>query len=82
MASLSKEDLQKGIYVVKFEKVDGTLRDIRCTLVPEYLPAPIVSEEEKPVRAQNPNVLAVWDLEKNAWRSFRIDSVKEVMLVG
>jgi len=24
-------------------------------------------------------VLAVWDLEKNDWRSFRIDSVKEMV---
>ena len=29
---------------------------------------------------QNENVLAVWDIDSEGWRSFRIDSVKEVIL--
>lgn len=84
MASLVKEDLQKGIYNVKFEKVDGTIRDMRCTLLPEYLPAIVENTEDEPkkVRTQSPNVIAVWDLDKSAWRSFRIDTVKEFELVG
>lgn len=84
MDNLSSSDLQKGIYNVKFEKVDGTIRDMRCTLIPEYLPAVVESSEEEPkkVRTHNPNVIAVWDLDNNGWRSFRIDSVKEFTLVG
>jgi hypothetical protein len=31
--------------------------------------------EEKTFHQQNPNVIAAWDVEKNAWRSFRIESV-------
>ena len=82
MASLSRSDLEKGIYNVKFEKVDGSLRDMRCTLLSQYLPVVEETEEPKKVRAVNPNVLSVWDIDKNAWRSFRIDSVKEFTLVG
>lgn len=80
---ISSSDLQKAVYNVKFEKVDGTLRDMRCTLLPQYLPVVEVTEETeaKPVRAKNPNVIAVWDIDKAAWRSFRIDSVKEATIV-
>jgi hypothetical protein len=33
---------------------------------------------EQKVRKQNLDVVSVWDLDKNAWRSFRLDSVKAV----
>jgi predicted DNA-binding transcriptional regulator YafY len=31
-------------------------------------------------RKQNDDVLAVWDLDNSAWRSFRLDSIIEVQL--
>ena len=34
--------------------------------------------EDKPKRIINPNVCVVWDFEKEAWRSFRYDSVIEI----
>jgi hypothetical protein len=64
---------------VVFEKVDGTLRTMKCTLKPEALPPIEVDESsEKKTRKVNPNILSVWDLEKNEWRSFRIDTVKNI----
>jgi hypothetical protein len=37
----------------------------------------IVPHEKKTdrVKTENNNVMAVWDAEKNAWRSFKIDSI-------
>ena len=74
-----KQQLQGGIATVVFEKADGTLREMRCTLLAEYLPAPatpqLLQENAKP---ENPNVLAVWDLENGGWRSFRMDSIKSI----
>jgi hypothetical protein len=74
-----KQQLQGGIATVVFEKADGTLREMRCTLLAEYLPAPaapqLLQENTKP---ENPNVLAVWDIENGGWRSFRMDSIKSI----
>lgn len=46
-----------------------------CTLKEDYLPA--LKEPATPKKSENDDVLAVWDLDKNAFRSFRIDSVIE-----
>jgi hypothetical protein len=57
-----------------FEKKDGTLRTMLCTLkdVPPY------ERKTETVRAENEEVLSVFDLEISEWRSFRIDSVREI----
>ena len=72
--------LREGIVEVNFEKSDGTLRKMNCTLVPEYMH--VEYSEEKSKRKTNPNVASVWDLDKNDWRSFRYDSVKSVNVGG
>lgn len=65
-----------GEVKIVFTKADGTERTMLCTLKPEYLPEDqresLVGKTE---RKKNPDVLAVYDLEKNGWRSFRYDSV-------
>ena len=58
---------------IVFTKKDGTERTMKCTLQEDYLPETVGSE-----KAKNDEVLAVYDLEKEGWRSFRWDSVKEV----
>ncbi len=67
-----KAALQKGIVSVTFVKKDSSERRMECTLKPELLPQEEIKEQ---TREPNPNVLKVWDLEKNAWRSFRYDSI-------
>lgn len=75
-----KEDLKNGIYTIVFEKVDGSVREMRCTLESKYLPQLLTEEGATPkTRAENPNVLAVWDLDKNDWRAMRIDSIQTVV---
>lgn len=61
---------------VTFVKKDGTERVMKCTLREDV----IVPHEKKTerVKAQNSDTLAVWDLDKKEWRSFRYDSIKEV----
>jgi len=81
--------LTEGKYKVTFTKVDGSKREMKCTLLPEVLKPYIeeiearkkqLLEEGKEViqRPENPNVLSVIDLEKNAWRSFKLDTVISV----
>lgn len=68
---LLKSKLRDGEVNLTFTKKDGTIRYMKCTLQESALPpAPDVS-----VRKPNPDVISVWDLEKNAWRSVRYDSI-------
>jgi len=68
--------LTEDIYTIKFTKVDGTVRDMNCTLKESLLPkqeksTDISTNKKKP----NENVLPVWDLDNKQWRSFRVDSI-------
>lgn len=74
---LLKLILSKNIVTVTFTKVDGSIRVMRCTTDSKYIPIVENKSEGKP-RKENPNVLAVYDVEANGWRSFVIKSVKEV----
>ena len=78
-----KATLLKNVCDVRFTKVDGTTRDMRCTLKEDLLPEPVASDTEiNRNRKPNDSVQGVWDLDKKAWRSFRIDSVLEMQLVA
>ncbi len=76
-----KENLSKFIAAVKFTKVDGTEREMRCTLMPSIVPEIKLEEAHLP-RKQNDEVLAVWDLENEGWRSFRLDSIIDIQYIG
>lgn len=80
---ISKEELIKllkqKVVTVKFKKKDDSIRKMVCTLSEDYLPEPdeVIEGQVKKKKKENPNTLPVWDLEKLAWRSFRVDSVVE-----
>ncbi len=71
--------LKERVVTIKFKKKDDSVRKMICTLSEDYLPAPedVVEGQEKKKKKENSNTLPVWDLEKLAWRSFRVDSVVE-----
>jgi hypothetical protein len=74
---ISKENinalLKEAVISVKFKKVDGTERLMRCTLLADRIVAhEKTTDREKKI---NEDVISVWDVEKDAWRSFRYDSV-------
>jgi hypothetical protein len=80
-----REDLKNGVVTVVFEKSDGTERTMRATLsdlyVPQVEPA-MLSEYDGQVpkgRQLNDNVQSVWDIDAGGWRSFRYDSVKQLL---
>jgi hypothetical protein len=71
--------LQNGVVTVKFTKVNGEERTMRCTLLPEYLPASAASNGKQLLTEDAaPNNVSVWDVDANGWRSFRVDSVKAI----
>jgi len=81
--NLTKDDyrtlLKKDIYVIYFEKKDGDIRKLIGTLKVEFLPKnekDFVKEKlDVPKKVENDNVLAVYDVLKQEWRSFRLDSI-------
>lgn len=89
VSNLSKTDyvnlLKNFICNVTFEKADGSCRILKCTLLFDYLPKISEKEEdkgEKKIKKQNENQVNVFDLEKESWRSFIIEKVKKVEVVG
>lgn len=77
-----KQILQNNVAMVVFTKADGTQREMKCTLLPEYLPFDHNNGQqllqEDLTANHNLTTISAWDLEANAWRSFRIDSVKNI----
>ena len=71
--------LNERVVTVKFKKVNGEERTMKCTLLNSIVPQihndPVKVEKE---RRENPDVVAAWDVEKGGWRSFRIDSILEI----
>lgn len=64
--------------VVEFEKADGTLRKMRCVSSPELAGIDYDYSENPGEHLTGSNqTRAVWDMDKNAWRSFRYDRVKK-----
>ena len=78
-----KEALSKCIANVTFTKTDGSVREMVCTLMSEYLPEQVIDENVRHVpRQENEGILAVWDIDNKGWRSFRLDSVTKIEYIG
>jgi WYL_2, Sm-like SH3 beta-barrel fold len=72
--------LKNNVLLVTFTKKSGERREMNCTLKPDMLPS--VPVDYKPSnKAINPYIVAVWDLDKNEWRSFQVDSVIKYEIV-
>jgi hypothetical protein len=63
---------------LEFVKKDGTVRVMTATLKAESLPDQVGLEEAVQKKATNPDVVAVFDLINQGWRSFRWDSLISV----
>jgi len=90
-----KEVLHQNVCEVTFTKVDGTVRTMPCTLREDLLPSTFSSHpdslnpnefniNEGVVSKKKPNdaVLSVWCLDKESWRSFRVENVTKVVIVN
>lgn len=71
-----RETLKSGVAIIEFEKSDGQVRILKCTLDPTVMPA--YKEKGTVKKVPNDDVQAVWDIEANSWRSFRFDKVRTV----
>lgn len=71
-----KSHLRMGPVKVVFTKKDGTDREMNCTLQ-EGVVVPHENKTDR-TKVENDEILAVWDIDKNAWRSFRLDTIKSI----
>ncbi|MGY8865016.1 MAG: SH3 beta-barrel fold-containing protein [Methylophagaceae bacterium] len=76
------EALKKGTVTVSFTKLDtGDLRVMPCTLNPAVLEANNVKNSVS-ITSADTESFPVWSLDKDAWRSFRLDTVTGWEVLG
>ena len=71
--------LKSSVCKVTFTKVNGEVRNMRCTLVRDMIPqgsTPKVFDDEK-VEASAKEVIRAFDLTAQGWRSFKVANVTE-----
>ena len=71
-----REMLGSHEVTVFFTKKDGTERKMLCTLAENKIPNEKMPKNSG--KSKSDDTLAVFDIEKDAWRSFRWDSVTKV----
>jgi hypothetical protein len=76
-----KSMLESQVCEVTFTKVNGDERIMRCTLHKDLIPQATKTDSlsTKKVREINLEVIPVWDMKAEGWRSFRVDSVKDIV---
>ena len=68
------EELKQHTVHIEFEKANGDVRLMLATLNPDIIPSTESTGES--TRKPNENVITVWDTEKNDWRAFRLDRLR------
>ena len=74
------EALNENLMQITFTKLDGTTRVMKCTLHKSL--TQFINEATKAKLPTNEEVLPVWDIENQAWRSFRVASVTDIKNIG
>ena len=73
-----KSYLRKGTVIFRFEKVDGTIREMNGTLSKEFIGDENLPKGDSIAPSRNDNILVVFDVDASGWRSCRIENIKEV----
>lgn len=80
MVDLTRNDLvgllKENVLAITFTKKDGSVRSMNATLMESVLPAKV--PEVTRTKTPNPNVVSVWSVQDEGFRSFRLDSVLSV----
>lgn len=68
-----KESLNSGVVKLRFVKSDGSIRSMRATTNRTLFSYEFKGEGQ----IENSNITTMWDLDKNAWRRMKNDSLIE-----
>jgi hypothetical protein len=66
--------LKQGICEITFNKVNGERRVMPCTLREDLLPAPPKEATSRTPKDKESDVISVWCVDKEAWRSFKLSN--------
>lgn len=69
--------LHSSVAEITFTKTNGEDRIMVCTLKEDVVPT--YDRRTATTKKINDSVIAAFDLNKNEWRSFRLDSVKAIV---
>lgn len=72
------EQLKDGVAAVRFTKLNGEMREMKATLNENQMPEIVAEIENKAPRKKSEDALSVWDVDKQAWRSFRWDRLEQI----
>jgi hypothetical protein len=78
LSDLLNNTLQHHKCKVIFEKKDGSLREMTCTKDIMLIP---LKSHPKGGRTPNEKVITAWDLDKQEWRSFIKENIKDWIVV-
>jgi hypothetical protein len=78
--SILLSELENNIINITFNKLSGETRSTKCTLQKDILPKASKDDHfsQKKIRKISPEVLTVWDVDKNRWRSIRWVNIVKV----
>lgn len=71
------EQLHKGVVDLQFKKVNGGLRNMMGTLKEELIPEKDRPSADASERVVNDNIVVLYDLQVEGWRSFRVENLVE-----
>ena len=68
--------LRSEVVDITFTKKDGSERIMKCTLMESKIPSEKMPKGTE--KTKNDEVLPVFDIENDGWRSFRWDSIRAI----
>jgi hypothetical protein len=78
----SRDDILRSlrgtVMLITFTKSTGEERRMKCSLMPEILAkvnANYNVDADRKFHNSHPDLIVVWDMEKNDWRAFHVSSV-------
>jgi hypothetical protein len=77
------EQLRSDVLEVTFTKVNGETRTMPCTLLTSFMPSYTPSEAtDIDQHSVNKTVIRAFAIDKQAWRSFRVDNVTNIEVLN
>jgi hypothetical protein len=68
--------LRSEVVDITFTKKDGSERILKCTLMESKIPTEKIPKGTE--KLKNDEVVPVFDVENDGWRSFRWDSIRQI----
>ncbi len=74
---LIRKQMKTGVVNFTFKKKDGELREMNGTLQTRKMERQFIKEENPNPPGSDQNLMVCYDIDKKAWRSFKIDTIEE-----